>query len=264
MSVDPLAEMQPNKTPYHYCSNNPINRTDPTGMIDGDYYSNKGNWLGHDGNDDNKVYVLNSESSPNYKNETVNWGGKLSETHASNLKQNSQEAKMPGKITHSLDSGQNASADKYNMYDKEIAVATHLFNREISNGTAAVGEGYNIGTQASLLDVNLVKALAYKESRLGQGTSQSTNASDIFSMFNMRDYGDKHKMGMTESDVVNGQGPIQSTHWGVRWLYFKSMLSPDGKTKNFGGWEKAIQRYGPGLKEPGYKDAVMKIYNSIQ
>lgn len=34
LSVDPLAEHSPNKNPYHFCSNNPINRTDPTGMCD--------------------------------------------------------------------------------------------------------------------------------------------------------------------------------------------------------------------------------------
>lgn len=34
LSVDPLAEVQPNKTPYHFCSNNPINRIDPDGRWD--------------------------------------------------------------------------------------------------------------------------------------------------------------------------------------------------------------------------------------
>src|SRR5699024_961206 len=32
--MDPLAEVQPNKTSYHFVSNNPINRVDPTGMLD--------------------------------------------------------------------------------------------------------------------------------------------------------------------------------------------------------------------------------------
>ncbi len=34
-SVDPLAAQSTDRNPYHYASNNPINRTDPTGMSDG-------------------------------------------------------------------------------------------------------------------------------------------------------------------------------------------------------------------------------------
>ena len=38
--VDPLADLAPNKTPYHYTSNNPINRIDPDGRND--------DWVGED------------------------------------------------------------------------------------------------------------------------------------------------------------------------------------------------------------------------
>jgi len=45
VSVDPLAEVQPDKAPYHYCSNNPVMRIDPTGMIDGEYEKDEnGQW----------------------------------------------------------------------------------------------------------------------------------------------------------------------------------------------------------------------------
>ena len=34
MQVDPLADLQPNVTPYHYTNNNPINKIDPVGRFD--------------------------------------------------------------------------------------------------------------------------------------------------------------------------------------------------------------------------------------
>jgi hypothetical protein len=34
VSCDPLQHEQPNKTPYHYCSNNPVIRIDPSGLFD--------------------------------------------------------------------------------------------------------------------------------------------------------------------------------------------------------------------------------------
>lgn len=57
MNIDPLAEANPNKSIYNFCSDNPINRTDPTGMLDGDIYNLQGEHIGNDGNNDQKVYL---------------------------------------------------------------------------------------------------------------------------------------------------------------------------------------------------------------
>jgi len=56
--VDQLAEKKIWLTPYHYCSNNPIIRIDPTGALDGEYYDSvSGEKVFDDGKNDNKVYV---------------------------------------------------------------------------------------------------------------------------------------------------------------------------------------------------------------
>lgn len=46
MSTDPLQENYPNVSSYTYCHENPLNMIDPDGC--GDYYTNKGVWLGTD------------------------------------------------------------------------------------------------------------------------------------------------------------------------------------------------------------------------
>lgn len=61
--VDPLAEVQPNKTPYHFVSNNPINRVDPTGMLDNPIYDEDGNFLGTDDKGlQGKAIVMNKDT----------------------------------------------------------------------------------------------------------------------------------------------------------------------------------------------------------
>ncbi|WP_240732586.1 RHS repeat-associated core domain-containing protein [Flavobacterium alkalisoli] len=65
-SVDPLAESQPGKSSYHYCSNNPISRIDSSGMLDGDIFNLRGEKIGSDGIDDKKVYLMYTFSSNSY------------------------------------------------------------------------------------------------------------------------------------------------------------------------------------------------------
>ena len=57
-SIDPMAEKYYSVSPYTYCLNNPVKLIDPTGMEPGDYYTLGGEYVGYDGVDDDKIYIV--------------------------------------------------------------------------------------------------------------------------------------------------------------------------------------------------------------
>jgi RHS repeat-associated protein len=58
MSIDPMSDKYPSISPYAYCGDNPVKLVDQDGKEIGDYYNIYGNYIGTDGIDDGKKYIV--------------------------------------------------------------------------------------------------------------------------------------------------------------------------------------------------------------
>jgi uncharacterized protein RhaS with RHS repeats len=112
MNIDPLAEIAQNKTPYHYCSNNPVNRTDPTGMLDDDIYVN---------NKTQQVSVI--KTNDNYDRVIVD--GKYS----GNTEKGEYKSTYDGFKTNELKINYSSSANKNTVSDYTTSVLVDVMNQ---------------------------------------------------------------------------------------------------------------------------------------
>jgi RHS repeat-associated protein len=216
LSVDPMAHLRESLTPYNYCSNNPIMRTDPTGALDGDYYDADGVYLGNDGIDDNKVYQLKDNYRAKFENTNVNWGGTLEEKHYNELKSKSNDL---GTVQDAFVTGDAISDKRIQSLHPAIRMLATDFIKEAnanSSGTLIrIAQGYRTYAEQDAL---------YAQGRTAPGKIV-TNAKGGYS---------NHNFGLAFDIVGITDGKVD---YNLDW----NSLSKLGKSKGFewgGDWKK--------------------------
>lgn len=163
--------------------------------------------------------------------------------------------------------------ENYNRFDKEIIGAVRHWNDYFSE------QQY---PPAELLDPNLVKAIAYGETRMGYedrgypDVMQVGNENDpaLHTLNNdgwvnprtktvAKEY--EWKKGNADAIDYNGKanaGTVEaSIKWGVRWLYHKAqgIFKKDGEyRRHWRDWKGAVKGYGPGTEE--YVQKIGRVY----
>ena len=98
LSVDPMADKYPSISPYAYCAWNPVKLVDPDGKELADFFDRQGNYLGNDGKNDGKVYMLKEGFRAKTEDTRINWGGTLDPKHVDQIIASSDEITMNSDI----------------------------------------------------------------------------------------------------------------------------------------------------------------------
>lgn len=157
---------------------------------------------------------------------------------------------------------------RYNEYDDDILKAANFWNEFFLN------QKY---PPPAPLDPNLVKAIIYMESRMGQGSSFTGHPAypDVMQVGNPEDDAihvlNNDGKRPTEYEACSGkivpvdyEGRIkvetsyESIYWGVRWLYHKAQDIGVGEEQIWYPWKKAVHRYGPGKET--YTESIWNLY----
>ncbi|MBI2484050.1 hypothetical protein HYV71_02605 [Candidatus Uhrbacteria bacterium] len=150
--------------------------------------------------------------------------------------------------------------EDYNHYDAIFSEVVNYWNNEFLNDTNPPTE---------LLDPNLIKAIAFQETRIGHDP-KNNGLVDIMQVGNPSDpalktlrgelpeYWIHHEMQIPLRYNAKIESVRESIHWGVRWLYHKSQGITSDNRRTWRGWRNAVHRYGPGKQS--YTEDVWRIY----
>ncbi|EKD56540.1 MAG: hypothetical protein ACD_58C00151G0002 [uncultured bacterium] len=157
------------------------------------------------------------------------------------------------------------NGEDYNKFDGEIYNAVKYWNDEFAKQKFPPLEP---------LDPNLIKAIAYKESRVGNDLNagidvmQITRDECLKILNNSKDKPTEYEATSGNEVPINYGGeakvekPRDSIYWGVRWLYHKLhshiINKGDHLEPQWISWKEAVKNYGPGTNN--YADKIWNLY----
>lgn len=252
MVCGPTCGKNTHASPYEGMGGNPMIYIDPDGK-DIVYYDSEGNEI-------HRVksaiqFITYVEVQQTYK------GAILKNNIVSGNKMYFAKAKMPGII-------KGAEAPVYQQYDHIIASQTFILNEEIKSGEE-IRENDVAENPSNIpeLDVNMVKAMLYKETGLGTISGEcKTCKTDVMAANYPGDWVPmkKDKFNLDKDAIIT---PKESIYSGIRMLMFRGIevkKYPHKKgeyaryyTEWTGGnnWFEAMKKYNG---HPKYKDLYQK------
>ncbi|MEK7065008.1 MAG: hypothetical protein AAB963_01045 [Patescibacteria group bacterium] len=121
------------------------------------------------------------------------------------------------------------------------------------------------------LDPNLVKAMIFQESRVGNDSDGKLNIMQVgnpgdpsLDVLNNASKKPENELKNGELWQVDYSGMAKvntvydSIYWGVRWLYHRAQWIGNDNKRYWFPWKEAVKRYGPGTSE--YVENVFNIY----
>lgn len=149
--------------------------------------------------------------------------------------------------------------ENYNKHDEKIKSVVRYWNEQFINDT---------NPPPTPLDPNLVKAICYQESRVGNDAQAMV---DIMQVGHPDDPALKTLQGILAEYWLHS-GTVQiisyleakveseydSVYWGTRWLYHRAQGLSENNQRFWRPWQEAVKRYGPGTQK--YTDDVWQIY----
>ena len=157
-SVDPLMASARPINPqtwnrYSYTGNNPINLTDPSGMIAGDYYNQQGEWIGTDGLNDGQAYLVTDQSEAQRMEVLTDTGVFVSpDSYTSELTLPSQSIRQDIGVTAVARSNAPAGADTRGGFHEDggMVIATATGQLDIPAQPGPLGNPTRPGVAAEI------------------------------------------------------------------------------------------------------------------